>query len=87
MDTDFIPDDDQESAKQPHNSGEGCRALAEGSAAEAALSVVPNLRRRLEHSAATWTARAEMLERLARQRSERLSLAADEAEAATDRSA
>jgi hypothetical protein len=65
--------------RQPHNDSEGCRELARKSLAEAALSVVPNLRLRLEHSAATWTARAEMLERLALQRSRRLQAEADEA--------
>lgn len=58
--------------KQGHNSGEGCRELARGSLAEAQASTVPNLRIRLEHSAATWNARADMLERLDRKRSLRL---------------
>jgi hypothetical protein len=48
--------------------------------AEAEASVVPNLKLRLEHSAATWTARAEMLERLDRQRSRRLEAEAGEAD-------
>ena len=64
--------------KQGHNSGEGCRELARGSLAEAQASVVPNLKLRLEHSAATWTARAEMLERLDRQRNRRLEAEAGE---------
>jgi hypothetical protein len=63
---------DRPFGKQPFNTGEGCRELARGSLAEAALSAVPNLRRRLEHSAAVWTSRAELLERLTRQRDERL---------------
>ena len=73
-------DSDGNGAKQGHNSGEGCRELARGSLAEAAASVVPNLKLRLEHSAATWTARAEMLERLDRQRSRRLEAEAGEAD-------
>ena len=64
--------DDEAAGKQPQNSGEGCRQLAQGSLDEAALSTVPNLRHRLENSAATWTARAEMLERLGRKRDARL---------------
>ena len=64
--------DGEAAGKQRQNSGEGCRQLAQGSLDEAALSTVPNLRHRLEHSAATWTARAEMLERLDRKRDARL---------------
>jgi hypothetical protein len=66
--------------RQGHNSGEGCRELARGSLAEAEASVVPNLKLRLENSAATWTARAEMLERLDRKRSRRLEAEAGEAD-------
>lgn len=70
------PDDGGEEAsqlgKQGHNSGEGCRELARGSQAEAEASTVPNLRLRLENSAATWNARADMLERLDRKRNLRL---------------
>ena len=60
--------------RQSSNSGPGCRALAQASLAEAQASLVPNLRLRLEHSAATWTARAEMLERLDRSRARRVAL-------------
>jgi len=75
--------DGEAAGKQPQNSGEGCRQLAQGSLDEAALSTVPNLRLRLENSAATWTARAEMLERLGRKRDARLASgeAADASEA------
>ena len=71
MDMDDKPHDGAAS-RQLQNSGEGCRQLAQGSLDEAALSTVPNLRHRLENSAATWTARAEMLERLGRKRDARL---------------
>ena len=74
-------DSDGHGPKQGPNSGEGCRELARGSQAEAEASLVPNLKLRLEHSAATWTARAEMLERLDRQRSRRLESEAGEADA------
>ena len=60
------------SGKHSPNSSAGCRELARGSMAEAESSIVPNLRLRLENSAAVWTARADMLERLARQRNHRL---------------
>jgi len=66
---------DQASGKRQHDTGDGCRELARGSLAEAALSIVPNLKLRLEHSAAAWTKRAEMLEHVARLRSARLGLA------------
>jgi hypothetical protein len=78
MDGPSIPDEENGAdsgalqGKQGHNSGEGCRELARGSQAEADASVVPNLKLRLENSAATWTARAEMLERLDRKRNLRL---------------
>ena len=58
--------------KGPTDTAEGCRQLAESNRAEAALSLVPNLRRRLEHSAATWAARATLLDRLDAQRDARL---------------
>lgn len=45
------------------DTAEGCRILARSSLDEAARSVVPNHRLRLEHSAATWAARATMLDR------------------------
>ena len=64
--------DEGGASKQLQNSSGGCRQLAQGSLDEAALSTVPNLRHRLEHSAATWTARADMLERLDRKRDARL---------------
>ena len=73
-------DTDGNGARQGPNSGEGCRELARGSQAEAEASLVPNLKLRLEHSAATWNARADMLERLDRQRSRRLETEAGEAE-------
>ena len=78
MNEHFSPDQEEggeeasQLGKQGHNSGEGCRELARGSLAEAQASTVPNLRTRLEHSAATWNARADMLERLDRKRNLRL---------------
>ena len=57
------------------DTAEGCRTLARGNRAEAELSLVPNLRRRLENSAATWDARAVLLARLDTQRAARTSAA------------
>lgn len=58
------------------NNAAGCRLLAAGNMAEAAARGVGNRKLRLEHSAAVWVARAEMLERLDRKRAIRLAAAA-----------
>jgi hypothetical protein len=52
-------------SRQPHDSAEWCieRAAADRSAAMAAEN--DNVRQRYELSAASWTARAEMLQRMA----------------------
>jgi hypothetical protein len=50
--------------KQPQDTATWCRAQAEVDLAAAGASAVANGRLRLEHSAATWTKRADLLERL-----------------------
>ncbi|MFN3725657.1 MAG: hypothetical protein ACK4SZ_05055 [Allosphingosinicella sp.] len=62
--------------RQPHDTPTGCRDQARGSAALAEASANPNVRAKYVQSAATWTARADMLQRLDDSHAARLALAA-----------
>jgi hypothetical protein len=59
-----IADDRPRVHKQPQDTAIWCRAQAAIDLAAAGASAVANGRLRLEHSAATWTKRADLLERL-----------------------
>ena len=50
--------------KQPQDTVAGCRSRAEADLLASLVMAIPNERIRLETSAASWTARAEMLQRL-----------------------
>ena len=50
--------------KQAHDTAEGCRENARVDAAQAAGMANSNARSKYEHSAASWTARADMLQRI-----------------------
>jgi hypothetical protein len=50
--------------KQPQDTAVGCRAFAAANLASAAALTGAYPRARMEHSAATWTARADLLHRL-----------------------
>ena len=63
-------------ARQPHDTPSGCRDQARDSAALAEASANPNVRAKFAQSAATWTARADMLQRLDDSHGARLALAA-----------
>ena len=62
--------------RQPHDTPSGCRDQARESEALAETSVNPNVRAKFAQSAATWSARADMLQRLDDSHSARLALAA-----------
>lgn len=47
--------------RRPEDTAEGCRGLAAASMAQAVLAPIVNGRNRYEHSAATWTKRADLL--------------------------
>ena len=66
----------RKSARQPHDTPAGCRDQARDSAAQAETSTNPNVRAKFAQSAATWTARADMLQRLDDSHDARLALAA-----------
>jgi hypothetical protein len=59
-----VADDQPRAHKQPQDTAIWCRAQAEVDLAAAGASAVANGRLRFEHSAATWTKRADLLERL-----------------------
>jgi hypothetical protein len=63
-------------SRQPHDTPAGCRDQARDSAAHAETSLNPNVRAKFVQSAATWTARADMLQRLDDSHDARLALAA-----------
>ena len=63
-------------ARQPHDTPAGCRDQARDSAVQAEASANPNVRAKFAQSAATWTARADMLQRLDDSHGARLALAA-----------
>lgn len=50
--------------KQPSDTAEGCRENARGDTARAATMSNSNAKQKYEHSAASWTARADLLQRL-----------------------
>jgi hypothetical protein len=50
--------------RRPEDTAAGCRGLAAASMAQAALAPIANGRSRYEHSAATWTKRADLLARI-----------------------
>jgi len=50
--------------RQPQDTEQGCRALAADDLARAAILTGAFPRARMEHSAATWTARADLLHRV-----------------------
>jgi hypothetical protein len=50
--------------KQPQDTEEGCRAFAAADLASAGALTGAYPRARMEHSAATWTTRADLLHRL-----------------------
>jgi len=52
------------SKNKPENTADGCRALAAADLGRAAALDGGRMRWRFEHSAAAWTARAELLARL-----------------------
>lgn len=53
------------SHKQPHDTAAGCHAFAEADRVRASAMVMGHGRAKFEHSAATWQARSDMLQRLA----------------------
>ncbi|MGQ0589208.1 MAG: hypothetical protein ACT4N8_06715 [Sphingosinicella sp.] len=59
-------------SKRAEDTAVGCRANAAADLVRAAASGREYFRHRLEHSAAVWTARAELLERLARKLAARM---------------
>jgi hypothetical protein len=61
---DAIADESPRAHKQPQDTAIWCRAQAAIDMAAAGASAVANGRLRFEHSAATWTKRADLLERL-----------------------
>lgn len=50
--------------KQPHDTAVGCRAFAQADLARATVTQTERGRAKFEHSAATWQARGDMLQRL-----------------------
>jgi hypothetical protein len=62
--------------RQPHDTASGCRDQARDSAALADASANLNVRAKFSQSAATWMARANMLQRLDDSHDARLALAA-----------
>jgi len=50
--------------KQPQDTEQGCRAFAAADLASAGLLTGAYPRARMEHSAASWTARADLLQRI-----------------------
>ena len=58
--------------RAPHDTVAGCRALAAASLVHEAAEAVDNRRRSHALSAATWSSRADMLERLERSHAARL---------------
>jgi len=62
--------------RQPHDTPAGCRDQARESAARAETSTNLNVRAKYAHSAQTWSARADMLQRLDDSHDARLALAA-----------
>lgn len=50
--------------RRPEDSADGCRALAKSDCEKAAAVPVGHMRARFERSAAAWTTRAGLLERL-----------------------
>jgi len=51
-------------ARKPEDTVQGCRSFASADRKRAIATGEDMMRRRMEHSAATWTQRAELLERL-----------------------
>jgi predicted RNA polymerase sigma factor len=51
-------------SKRPQDTVAGCRGRAEADLLASLVMAIPNERRRLETSAASWSARADMLQRL-----------------------
>jgi hypothetical protein len=60
------PDGARRRPRKPEDTAAGCRAFAAADLARAAASAQERMRGQMEHSAAAWTARADMLERLDR---------------------
>jgi hypothetical protein len=58
--------------RRPEDTAEGCRSLAAASMAQAVLAPIANGRNRYEHSAATWTKRADLLARIEAGHAERV---------------
>ena len=50
--------------KQPHDTSAGCRVRAAEDLVRAEGAGTPSARAKMEHSSATWTARADILHRL-----------------------
>lgn len=63
-------------SRQPRDTPAGCRDQARESTALAETSANPNVRAKFAQSAATWTARADMLQRLDDSHDARLAVAA-----------
>ena len=59
-----VPSAGGRTAKLPENTVQGCRDRATADLLEAVTVVTANQRRRLEHSAQSWTIRADLLDRL-----------------------
>lgn len=70
--------------KQPQDTIDGCRDRAEADRLAAAVTSTPNARLRLEISAASWSARADMLQRLDNVHEARKAKLARAAEAGTN---
>jgi hypothetical protein len=58
--------------RRPEDTPAGCRAFAAADLGRAAAQNIDRGRSRFEHSAAAWSARADLLERLARQSEARM---------------
>ena len=58
--------------RRPEDSAEGCRSLAANDRTRASAAVNPQMRATLERSAEAWSARAQLLDRLATNFNERI---------------
>jgi hypothetical protein len=65
-------------SRQPHDSADWCAERAAADRAAAAAAENDNVRQRFELSAASWSARAEMLQRIANNIRARAEAAVDE---------
>ena len=61
-----VPSPGGRTLKSPENTVQGCRDRATADLLEAVTVATANQRRRLEHSAQSWTIRADLLDRLSK---------------------